>query len=100
MAEDKNPLHHTLENWLKEKKGGRVHLCPVCDSPRWAIMPKNSGLITLDGTMMEFGKYYPTIIIQCSNCAHMQFFDVAAMGVTPEKFKEIVSLQKDKSSGI
>ena len=66
--------------WLQEKRGN--HPCPSCGRNDFAVLNSLAGLPVqaVDGPM-SLGRSYPCIVLVCTHCAYMMFYNAMTMEI-------------------
>lgn len=73
------PQIDKLQTWLGSKARGNA--CPVCGQSNWTVGDIVSAPVFSGSGISIGGKTIPMVQVVCTNCAYIQLFAVAPIGL-------------------
>lgn len=76
-----------ISEWFN-KKSKKAISCQVCGHKSWFPHPFmfTAVLFNLKKNKHEHGKFYPTVMVECHNCANYLYFSALNIGIDHEKY--------------
>lgn len=75
-----------IEKFNKKTSGRNLPTCPYCGGQNFTVMDSVASiLIGKDLSSISIGPSIPSGVIACTNCGHLEFFALGALGLLPQK---------------